>query len=107
MIWDCFIFVGVVIVGNFLMIGSQFIEISSATGLYVSGIFSETDGHARHPKAGILIATAFETIIGTALSALILTWLNQFVERISFDNPFAWFIWLLGGLAAILPSTQN
>ncbi|MGB7207414.1 MAG: hypothetical protein WBD27_02025 [Pyrinomonadaceae bacterium] len=101
MSWGWLIFIVVIALGSFLMIGAQVIGLANTPGVLLCGQRAVERGKAM-PFLGIATSVVFESIAALTLSALILSWVTYLTGG---ESKFV-FAWIIGGVAAVYPMWQ-
>lgn len=101
MSWGWLLFIAVLALGNFLMIGAQLIGLSNTPGVFLCGQKAIVSGRSK-PFLGIAISFVFESIVALTLSALIITWVRYLTGG---DGKYI-FAWIIGGVGAVYPMWQ-
>ncbi len=101
MTWGWLIFVIVIALGSFLMIGAQLVGLANTPGVFLCGQRAYERGRSM-PLLGIATSVIFESIAALTLSMLILSWVTYLTGG---DSKFV-FAWIIGGIAAVYPMWQ-
>ena len=101
MSWHWLLFVAVIFIGNFLMIGAQVIALANTTGVLLCGARAILQGKSK-PLLGITISIIFQSVAAITLSALIVSWIRYITDG---EMKYL-FAWIIGGVAAIYPIWQ-
>lgn len=98
--WQSMLFVLVIALGNFLMIGAQLIGISNSPAILISGDIQ----YQNTPRyiVGILAGFFLQSLAAVTLSVLIISWLLN----ITSDGKGAPLLWIIGFVGAIYPIWQ-
>lgn len=101
MSWSWLIFIIVIALGNFLMIGAQLIGLANTPGVLFCGERAIERGRSK-PLLGLVTSIIFQSVASLTLSALIITW----VRYLTNDQSKFVFAWIIGGIAAVYPIWQ-
>lgn len=95
------IFIIVIGLGNFLMIGAQLIGLANTPGVLLCGESAIKRGRSK-PFLGVGISMIFQSVAALMLSALIITWVRYLTEN---QSKYV-FAWIIGAIAAVYPIWQ-
>jgi tetratricopeptide (TPR) repeat protein len=102
MFWHWVLLLIIVVVGNFLCLGSMLIGFANSPAVLISGADIKFRGTARY-TLGAIVAFLFQSIAAITLSALII----NYTRYITSDSGKNVFIWIVGTVGAIYPMWQT
>lgn len=106
MIYSWIAFGVIIFVGNYLMIGSLLIEMSSVTGFLLAGGANAAIGTTRS-RIGEIVATACQSIMGVMLVAFVLSWVQSLAEGNVYENPLPWIVGLIATFFPVIQQILN
>ena len=102
MSWHWIALFTIIVLGNFLGIGSMLIGFANAPAVIASGADVRFRGTSRY-TIGIILAVLLQSIMAVTLSALIISY-----ARFVTENKWSYiFIWIISIIGAIYPMWQT
>lgn len=102
MFWHWVLLLAIVVVGNFLCLGSMLIGFANSPAVLISGADIKFRGTARY-AFGSIVALLFQSVTAITLSALVV----NYTRYITSDSGRYVFIWVVGTVGAIYPMWQT